>query len=357
MNKNDDEKFIRKAIKLALKAKGKTSPNPLVGAIIVKDGKIISKGYHQGFGKPHAEIEAINSSPISLADSTLYVTLEPCSVWGKTPPCVETIKQIPFKRIVIGMKDPNPYVNGRSIKILRDAGYDVEVGICEDEVKKLNPYFQNYIDCLKTYTVLKVALSKDNFIYSKNFPEKYITTVESRIDLHKKRFEFDGILVGSNTVNVDDPLLDTRNIKSEYKPKVVILDFSNKLDYSKKIFKDKKRLKIIIVSKQFENYLKNEKDIKYIFVKNKDESWDFIKNRMCDFGVISLLIEGGKKVFVDSLKHSVVDEVWIYRSKIKLLNGIKLDIERILKNKKFKLIEEKKIKDDTFKRYICSQEL
>jgi len=356
MNKNEDEKFIRKCIRLALKAKGKTSPNPLVGAIIVKDGEVISKGYHKGFGKPHAEIEAINSAPVPLAGSTLYVTLEPCSVWGKTPPCVETIKEIPFKRIVIGMKDPNPSVNGRSIKILRDAGYTVEVGVCEDEVKKLNPYFQNYIKCLKTYIVLKVAISNDNFIYSKNFKERYITSFESRIDLHRKRFEFDGILVGSNTVNVDDPLLDTRNIKSEYKPKVVILDFSNKLDYSKKIFKDKKRLKIIIVSEKFKKVLKDKKDVRYIFVKNKKESWNFVKNRICDFRIISLLIEGGKKVFLDSLKNKVIDEVWIYRSEVKLSKGIKFDIEKILKKEKFKLIEEKKIKEDIFKRYICLQE-
>lgn len=352
----DDEKFIRKAIKLALKGKGKVSPNPLVGCIIVKDGVVISKGYHKGPGKPHAEIEAINSSPVSLADSTLYVTLEPCSIWGKTPPCVETIKQIPFKRIVIGMRDPNPSVNGKSIKILKDAGYDVEVGVCEDEVKSLNPYFSKYIKCLKTYTILKIALSNDNFIYSKNYPEKYITCFESRKDLHQKRFEVDGILVGSNTINVDDPLLDTRNVCQKYKPKVVILDYSNKLDYSKKIFKDRKRLKIIIVSKKFENILKDGKDRKYIFVKNKKESWDVVKKRLCEFKIISLMIEGGKSVFIDSLKNDSVDEVWLYRSPIKLKEGIKLNIERFLKDKRFKPVEERKIGEDTFKRYLCLQE-
>ncbi|MEO0288742.1 MAG: bifunctional diaminohydroxyphosphoribosylaminopyrimidine deaminase/5-amino-6-(5-phosphoribosylamino)uracil reductase RibD [candidate division WOR-3 bacterium] len=352
----EDEKFIRKAIKLALKAKGKTSPNPLVGAVIVKDGKIVSKGYHKGSGKPHAEIEAINSSPVSLADSTLYVTLEPCSIWGKTPPCVETIKQIPFKRIVIGMKDPNPSVNGRSIKILKDAGYDVRVGVCEEEIKSLNPYFEEYIRCKKTYTILKVAISSDSFIYSENSDGKYITCFESRKDLHKRRSLVDGILVGSNTINVDDPLLDTRNIEKNYKPKIIILDFSNKLDYSKNVFKDKKRLKLIIVSKKFKTVLNDRKDIKYIFVKNKKESWDFVKNRLCEYKIISLIIEGGKSVFLDSLKNDIVDEVWIYKSFKGLKGGIKFNIEKILKEKKFKPVEEKKIGEDIFKRYICLRE-
>ncbi len=352
----EDEKFIRQAIREALKAKGDTSPNPLVGAVIVKDKRIISRGYHKGPGYPHAEIEAINGAPESLAGSTLYITLEPCSFWGKTPPCVETIKMIPFERIVIGTVDPNPRVNGKSIKILKKAGYNVSVGVCENEVKKLNPYFESFIKSFKTYLLLKVAISKDSFIYSKEFPEKYITSKESRIDLHEKRFGFDAILVGSNTINVDNPILDTRNIKKNYKPKILILDFSNKLDYSKNIVKDPKRLKYVFVSKKFRNILKDRSDLKYIFIKDKNESWDIIKNDLYNKGIISVMIEGGKKVLISALKSEMVDEINIYRSTINLKKGLKFDIEKIIdKYKNFKLLEEKKIGNDIFLRYRCLQ--
>lgn len=151
-----DEIYMKRAIKNALKAKGRTGPNPLVGAVIVKGGRIISEGFHKGPGENHAEIAAINSAVENLTESTLYVTLEPCNQWGRTPPCVETIEEIKFKRIVIGMKDPNPKVCGKSIARLKRKGYDVECGILEDETAKLNPYFEHFIKNKKTYFIVKL---------------------------------------------------------------------------------------------------------------------------------------------------------------------------------------------------------
>jgi len=349
-----DEFYMKAAVKNAIKAKGKTGINPLVGCVIVKNGRIIAEGHHEGPGFPHAEIMAINSAEESLKSSTMYITLEPCNTWGRTPPCVDTIEQIPFKRIVIGMVDPNPKVSGRSIKKL-ERKYKVKTGVLEDEVKNLNPYFENYITTKKTYIILKAAFTLDGYLNVQNSKSKYFTGIESRAFVHKERFKTDAILVGANTVNADDPILDCRLAEKKYKPQVIILDFSNKLDYSKSLISDLKRKKIIFVSEKSRNKIKNRDDIKYIFIKRKEDAWIKLKNEFCQENIVSVFIEGGADVFAGALESGTVDEIQIFHAPVFSGKGKRIDLLKMT-NKKFSLKELLVFKNDVFSRYICSQD-
>lgn len=349
-----DEFYMTAAVENAKKAKGRTGVNPLVGCVIVKNGRIISEGYHEGPGSVHAEIMAINSSPESLRNSTLYVTLEPCSAWGRTPPCVETIEQIPFKRIVIGSLDPNPRENGRSVKRLRKK-FRVDAGIMEDEAKALNPFFGHFIKSKTTYITAKAALTLDGSLTAPDSGSKYFTCAESRRRVHLERYKADAILVGSLTVNADDPILDCRLLKSDYAPVAVILDFSNRLDYSKSIVKDRKRRKMIFVSEKHRKRLKERDDVKYFFVKSREDSWRIIKNDFQKENIISVFVEGGAGVFSGAFESGSVDELQIYYAPRFSPDGNGLRIKGRA-GLSLELIEAKKTGRDLFARYRCSQD-
>jgi diaminohydroxyphosphoribosylaminopyrimidine deaminase/5-amino-6-(5-phosphoribosylamino)uracil reductase len=350
-----DEIYMKAAVKNAMKAKGMTGVNPLVGCVIVKNNRIISEGRHEGPGFAHAEIIAINSAFESLKDSTIYITLEPCNTWGKTPPCVETIEQIPFKRIVIGAEDPNPLVSGKSIKRLEKKGYDVTVGVLEDEVNAMNPYFKDYISRKKTYIIIKAALTLDGYLNVNGGESKYFTCEESRTLVHEERFKTDAILVGSNTVNTDNPILDCRLTKKRYSPSLIILDFSNKLDYSKNIISDSKRKKYIFVSEKFKNHIKSEKNIKYFFVKRKESVWKILKNEFYRENIISIYVEGGADVFSGAIKSGLIDEMQVFYAPILSGGGKRIELPKPAMSG-FVLSECKKIKNDLYARYLCSQD-
>ncbi|ACX53061.1 riboflavin biosynthesis protein RibD [Ammonifex degensii KC4] len=209
-NLKEDEFFMRRALELALKARGRTSPNPMVGAVLVKEGRVIAEGYHRRAGMPHAEIEALRAAGEEARGATLYVNLEPCCHVGRTGPCTEAIIAAGIKRVVVAMEDPNPLVAGKGIKILREAGLEVTVGVLEQEARRLNEVFVKFITTREPFVVLKVAMTLDGKIATSTGEARWITGPEARAYVHELRDTYDAILVGKGTVLKDDPSLTAR---------------------------------------------------------------------------------------------------------------------------------------------------
>ena len=205
-----DQDYMRRAISLAERARGWTSPNPLVGAVIVKDGRIIGEGYHKKYGELHAERNAIASLTESAEGATIYVTLEPCCHYGKTPPCTEAIIENKIARVVIGSRDPNPKVAGKGAQQLREAGIVVEEDFLRDECDRLNPIFFHYITTNMPYVILKYAMTADGKIATKTGASKWITGEAAREMVQRMRHNYRGIMVGIGTVLADDPMLNVR---------------------------------------------------------------------------------------------------------------------------------------------------
>ena len=205
-----DEDFMRVALNLARNAIGRTSPNPLVGAVIVREGRIVGAGWHRKAGTPHAEIHALNMAGDLAKGATLYVTLEPCSHYGRTGPCAEAVVKAGIKRVVIGMGDPNPKVAGKGIAILERAGIEVRCGVLEDEARALNEVFLKWIAVQKPFVVLKTAMSLDGKIATYTGKSQWITGEAARRRVHEYRDTYDGIMVGIGTVLADNPSLTAR---------------------------------------------------------------------------------------------------------------------------------------------------
>jgi len=208
--RSEDEKYIKIALDLAKKAKGMTSPNPCVGAVIVKDGKVLGKGFHKFAGGPHAEICALRQAGKEAEGATMYVSLEPCSHFGRTPPCTDAIIRSGIKRVVAAIKDPNPVNNGRGLRILRSCGIKTGVGLLETEARELNEDFIKYITRKMPFVAVKVAQSLDGKIATRTGDSKWISDDKARDFVHKLRSEHDAVMVGAGTVLKDDPLLTAR---------------------------------------------------------------------------------------------------------------------------------------------------
>ena len=243
------------ALELAKKGAGKVNPNPMVGAVIVKDGKVIAQGYHEEYGKSHAEVNAFNNALEDVRGATMYVTLEPCSHYGKTPPCVEKIIEKKISRVVIGMVDPNPIVRGQGIEKLLSQGIEVVTGVLEEKCKKLNEVFIKYITLKKPFVIMKTAMSIDGKIATSSGESKWITKEESRKQVHKLRNEVSAIMVGVNTVIKDDPELTCR-IENRKNPIRVIVDSALRIPSDSKVIKGANKVKTIIACTE---KLNNEK--------------------------------------------------------------------------------------------------
>lgn len=204
---------MRLALKLAGKAAGQVSPNPMVGCVIVRKGKIISRGFHEKFGEAHAEINALKKINSKADGATMYVNLEPCHHFGKTPPCVDAVLASGVKRVVIAMQDPNPLTAGKSIKKLRASGIRVDVGVCEQEARFLNRFFIKYITKKMPYVIVKVAQSLDGKISNKPGKQFWLTGSRAKKHVQDLRSRVDAVLVGRGTVAIDDPQLSVRDKK------------------------------------------------------------------------------------------------------------------------------------------------
>ena len=231
------EKFMRRALELAKKGWGATNPNPLVGAVIVKDGVIVGEGAHERIGHNHAEINALKDAGEKVKGAHMYVTLEPCSHYGKTPPCALALASSGISKVFIAMSDPNPKVNGKGIQILKDAGIEVETGIMEKEAKKLNEIFIKYITKKQPFVIMKSAMSLDGKIACHTGASKWITGDKSREYVHKIRDRVAGIMVGINTVIQDNPYLTTRLGKREKSDPIrIIVDSKGKIPDNANVF-------------------------------------------------------------------------------------------------------------------------
>lgn len=246
-----DEDFMREALELARNAEGRTSPNPMVGAVIVRGGRIVAAGWHRKAGTPHAEVHALRMAGELAKGATLYVTLEPCSHYGRTGPCAKAVAEAGVKRCVIAMKDPNPLVSGRGIKILEDAGVEVVCGVLEDEARRLNEAFLKWVPEKMPFVALKTAMTLDGKIATRTGASQWITNEASRRRVHEYRDIYDSILVGIGTVLHDDPSLTTRLPDGTGKnPVRIIVDSQARTPLSAKVVCDGQAKTIVTVTQQ-----------------------------------------------------------------------------------------------------------
>lgn len=312
---NLHEKYMKKVFALAKKGEGFVSPNPLVGAIIVKNKEIIGQGYHKGPGMPHAEKVALEISNQDLVGSDLYVNLEPCAHYGRTPPCVDAIIKSGIKRVFISNVDPNPLVNGKGVAKLRENNIEVITGILEEEGSKLNEVFLKYIRTGMPFVALKAAASLDGKISTSTGESKWITGEESRKDGHKLRKIYDGILVGINTVIADDPLLTCRILGGK-NPVRIILDSSLRISPQAKVLnlEDSKEKTIIFTTKKAneEKVLLIQKKAIVIVLNSQVIDLNIVLSRLCSLNITSLLIEGGSQIHGSFIDNKIPDKYYLY---------------------------------------------
>ena len=303
----NDKFYIQNTLKLAKKGWGKVSPNPMVGAVVVKDRKIIGKGYHKGPGFPHAEVVALDEAGKGARGATLYVNLEPCCHYGRTPPCTERIIKSKIKTVVASMKDPNPLVNGKGFRQLKSAGINVKTGILQDSAERLNEIYVKYITKKIPFIILKSALTLNGKITFKN--EKYLTSDASLKYVHHLRNGVDAILVGMNTVVKDNPLLNIRFVKPVKATKKIILDTHLKLTGEENIFKTEGD--VIIASSTTKNKLQNASI--WHFTSREDKiPLDELLVKAGEEGIASILVEGGQKIFTSFIKENLVDKYYFF---------------------------------------------
>ena len=246
-----DESYMREALRIAEYARGRTSPNPLVGAVIVRDGAIVASGWHRAAGEPHAEIHALRMAGELARGATLYVTLEPCAHHGRTGPCAEAVIAAGLARVVIALSDPNPLVAGRGIHLLTAAGIEVTTGICEDEARRQNEIFLKWVTTKRPFVTLKTAMTLDGKIASHTGASQWITGAAARARVHVYRNEYDAILVGIGTVLADDPSLTTRLEHGTGKnPLRIVLDSEARTPLDAKLVADGAAPTIIVVSER-----------------------------------------------------------------------------------------------------------
>jgi diaminohydroxyphosphoribosylaminopyrimidine deaminase / 5-amino-6-(5-phosphoribosylamino)uracil reductase len=327
MSEAEDIKFMKRAIELSKNGSGFVNPNPLVGAVIVKHGKILGEGYHEYFGGPHAEINALKNV-IKAQDSTLYVTLEPCNHFGKTPPCTDRIIMEKISRVVIGMKDPNPLVNGNGIKKLKTAGISVESGILNEEILKLNEIFYKYITTGLPYCALKTAMTLDGKISTFKGDSKWISNEKSRSIVHELRHKYAAIMVGVNTVIQDDPKLTDRSSHENKKhPLRIIVDSNGRTPAKSNILDTSLAPTLIAVTKNagkdFINMV-NNKGCEIILCpeKNKKVDLTFLIEDLGRRRIDSILLEGGSTLNFSAIQEGIIDKVYSFISP-KMLGGEK----------------------------------
>lgn len=312
-----DEVFMQRAMELAELGRGNVSPNPLVGSVVVHDGKIIGEGWHKKYGEAHAEVNAVNTveNKTLLKESTVYVNLEPCSHVGKTPPCADMLISHQVKKVVVSNLDSNPLVAGNGIKRLRTAGIEVVTGILEKKGRELNKRFFSYMEKQRPYIILKWAETADGFIARENYDSKWISNEYSRQLTHKWRVEEDAIVVGTKTTAFDNPQLNVREWSGR-NPVRVVIDRSLKLSDSLHVF-DKKQKTILY------NVLKQEEHFNLSIVRLGED--DFLGNLLMDLykrHIQSIFVEGGATTIDLFIKRGLWDEARIFQSTSLFEKGI-----------------------------------
>ncbi|MGB8227412.1 MAG: bifunctional diaminohydroxyphosphoribosylaminopyrimidine deaminase/5-amino-6-(5-phosphoribosylamino)uracil reductase RibD [Sedimentisphaerales bacterium] len=325
-----DKKYMQMALRLAQQGIGSVEPNPAVGCVIVKNNKIIGRGYHKKFGGPHAEINALKNCKQSPAGATMYVTLEPCCHYGKTPPCTNAIIKAGIKKVIAATKDPTKKVNGKSFKILKKAGIKVITGICQNEAQILNAPFFKFAGTKKPWIIIKWAQSKDGFL-ARTDKKRWITNSKSRKDSHKLRRKVQAILVGINTVLADNPMLTARPDIGR-QPLRVVLDSQLKIPLNCNLIKTAKKTPVCIFTTIDKAKIKQKgvEIIKTGSVGRKCNLKDVL-NKLGERNVQQILVEGGEKIITSFLKQKLADEIIIYTSNEKLGKKGKIKASQIMK--------------------------
>ena len=311
--KMPETEYMRRAIELARKGEGYVNPNPMVGAVIVKDGRIIGEGYHERYGELHAERNAIASLTEPAKGAAIYVTLEPCCHYGKTPPCTEAIIDNGISRVVVGSRDPNPLVAGKGVKMLREAGIEVIEDFLKDECDELNPVFFHYITTGMPYVVLKYAMTMDGKIATVTGASKWITGEESRNEVKRLRHKYSAIMAGIGTVLADDPMLNVRTegLKS---PVRVICDTKLRIPTDSNIVKTADRYRTIIAygtADEAKERALRDKGVCLEKLPLKDDHIDMaaLIRRLGELKIDSVLVEGGGTVNDSLVRAGLADRV------------------------------------------------
>jgi diaminohydroxyphosphoribosylaminopyrimidine deaminase/5-amino-6-(5-phosphoribosylamino)uracil reductase len=307
---------MKLALRLARRGLGQTSPNPMVGAVIMKNGKVIGQGYHERFGGPHAEINAISDVKGDLNGATLYVTLEPCCHQGKkTPPCLDTLLKYKWKRVVVGTLDPNPKVNGRSIEILKQKGFETKAGVLQEECQSLNEVYFKYIQTGIPFVTLKYAQTLDGRIATATGDSRWISSEPSLKWAHRLRSLHDAVLVGVGTVLEDDPQLTVRLVKGR-NPLRVVADSRLKIPLNSRILKDLDNAPTIIAATSQADIEKklalNVMGIEVLTVEEDSEGMVDLKDLLQKLGkknISSVLVEGGATTITSFIHQALVDKL------------------------------------------------
>ncbi len=328
MESERDIHFMKRALELAKLRKGLTHPNPTVGCVIVKDGKIVSEGYHEKAGMPHAEVVALERAGKEAEGSTVYVTLEPCSHHGRTPPCTDALIRAKVKRVVIATPDPNPLVSGKGIWKLKSAGIEVSIGILEEEAKELNEDFFTYITLKRPFVTVKLAQSIDGCIATKHGESKWITNEESRVFAHRLRAQATAVLVGINTVIRDDPSLTIRAFFWERQPIRIVLDPMLRIPLSSKLVKEKSAKTWIITASE------NREKIEFLESQGVEVLLAPVEDGKLKLGevlrelyfreVMHLLVEGGSITATSFIKDNLYDRLFVFVAPIIIGDGLSI---------------------------------
>lgn len=314
-----DIKYMKRALELAEKGAGYTNPNPLVGAVIVKDGRIIGEGYHELYGGCHAEINAFKNAAHDVEGATMYVTLEPCSHYGKTPPCANAIVEKGISKVIVGLVDPNPEVSGRGIKILEDNGIEVITGVLEEEGRKLNEIFLKYITTNIPFCIMKTAMTLDGKIASYTGDSKWVTGEPSRDYVHQLRHRVSGIMIGIGTLLADDPMLTARlKEKRGRDPVRIIVDSSARIPLEAKVLNLQSEARTIIAVTEMVGSDKiralEDKGAEVIItpIKEGKVNLSFLMKALGERKIDSVLLEGGSELNYAALKEGIVDKVNVF---------------------------------------------
>ncbi|MBI5400156.1 bifunctional diaminohydroxyphosphoribosylaminopyrimidine deaminase/5-amino-6-(5-phosphoribosylamino)uracil reductase RibD [Candidatus Saganbacteria bacterium] len=312
----DDIRFMHEAHSLAKSAEGRTTPDPMVGAVIVKDGRILSMGYHGEVTTPHAETWAIQKAEVSSRGATLYVNLEPCSHYGNNPPCVDRIIESGVKEVIASMKDPNSLVNGQGFRKLKNHGVKVRVGLLEEEAKILNEVFIKYITTKIPFVVLKSAMTLDGKIATYTGASRWVAGEESRHHAHHLRNVYDAILVGVNTVLVDNPKLTVRLVKKVKNPIRIVLDARARTSLTAAVISKEARTIIAVGSEAPASRIKalEKRGVEIIKLKEVHGLIDMkaLMKMLGKMKITSVLLEGGGEVGASALSAGLPDKAYIY---------------------------------------------
>jgi len=350
-----EKNFMELALTLALRRKGLTHPNPTVGCVIVKDGEIVGIGNHERAGLPHAEIVALNQAGERSKGATMFLTLEPCTHWGRTPPCTDAIIRAGIRKVYVATTDPNPIIAGGGVRKLRSAGIEVEVGVLEKEAREVNEDFFRYISDSRPYVTLKLAQSADGKIATAGGDSKWITSERARRYAHRLRMEATAVLVGVNTALRDDPLLTVRNLPSLHNPIRVVLDPDLRISPDLKLVRDRSARTILYHQRRDRDLEQKLTDNGLELVHLEEFSLKDVLEDLHGREVVHLLVEGGAYTVTQFIKEGLWDRLVLFSAPKLIGEGLTigdLGVEKVSSAREMRLRREIPLGDERVFEYV-----